>query len=81
MPESDDNAWLKSAHCRGHDPSIFFSEDTQRAKYVCGQCTVSYQCLKDCIALEDKLGHRNGVFGNTTSEERYKRYGTPRLTR
>ena len=74
-----DNSWLKKAHCRGHDPSVFFSDDTQRAKLICNKCTVSYQCLRDALSLESKLGYRNGVVGGLTSDERYKRYGEPHV--
>ena len=79
--QGDDNSWLKLAHCRGSEPAIFFSDDTVRALLVCQKCIVQAECLADVLTLEDKLGHRNGVFGNTTAAWRSDRYGTPRISR
>lgn len=66
--------WRKHAICRDTDPDLFFPVGTtgqaliqiDRAREVCGQCTVSVECLQ--FALE--TNQDAGIWGGTSEEER-----------
>lgn len=66
--------WRHRAACRGVDPELFFPigntdpaiAQTEEAKQVCRQCTVSESCLT--WALES--GQDAGVWGGLSEDER-----------
>jgi len=41
-----------------------------RAKDVCGRCIVRDQCLADGLKMDAELGHRHGIWGGYTEDER-----------
>lgn len=69
-----DYDWRDDALCRDTDPGLFFPVGTtgealvhiDRAKSVCGECTVSRQCLD--FALD--TNQDSGIWGGLTEEER-----------
>jgi WhiB family transcriptional regulator, redox-sensing transcriptional regulator len=69
-----DYEWRDGAICRDTDPELFFPVGTtghalvqiDRAKEVCGECTVSQQCLD--FALD--TNQDSGIWGGLTEEER-----------
>lgn len=66
--------WRDDALCRDTDPSLFFPVGTtgiavlqiDKAKGLCGECTVSEDCLD--FALE--TNQDSGIWGGLTEEER-----------
>lgn len=71
--------WQNRASCRGADPNIFHPEiergDSSDSAYVqarifCRDCPVTMECLEYCLEYEDRVGRRNGMFGNMTPRER-----------
>ena len=66
--------WRDKAACLTVDPELFFPigntgpavDQIEKAKTVCGRCTVSEQCLQ--YALE--TNQDSGVWGGTSEEER-----------
>ena len=76
--------WRHVAACREEDPELFFPIGTtgpailqiERAKQVCGRCTVTGDCLEWAI----QTGQDAGVWGGLSEEERraFKRHtGAP----
>jgi WhiB family redox-sensing transcriptional regulator len=69
-----DYEWRRAAICSDTDPELFFPVGTtghalvqiDRAKQVCGQCTVARQCLD--FALD--TNQDSGIWGGLTEEER-----------
>ena len=64
-----DRAWLDRGACRGLDPEIFYpetDEESERAKKVCGSCSVQEACLEHALAHREK----EGVWGGATERER-----------
>jgi WhiB family redox-sensing transcriptional regulator len=61
-------AWLRRAACRGTKVQMFFPSGSVRADAVstCRGCPVRHECLRDAIALPDRVGIRAG----TTERER-----------
>jgi hypothetical protein len=48
-------AWYDAAECAGLGADLFFSKDTvdqTRAKRVCAQCPVQWECLSTAVAEE-----------------------------
>jgi WhiB family transcriptional regulator, redox-sensing transcriptional regulator len=60
--------WIESAACRDSDPDELFAQSAQqnRAKAVCGGCTVRTECLAE--ALDNRIEF--GVWGGMTERER-----------
>ena len=66
--------WRDHAICSGTDPELFFPVGTtghalvqiDRAKKVCGECTVS----QDCIDFALDTNQDSGIWGGLTEEER-----------
>lgn len=62
--------WMERANCRGLDPALFFPERgemvSEKARQVCAECEVSYECL--IYALEIK--ERDGVWGGQSGRQR-----------
>jgi WhiB family redox-sensing transcriptional regulator len=71
---SADYTWRRDALCRDTDPELFFPVGVtgqallqiDRAKQVCGECTVQHDCLQ--YALE--TNQDAGIWGGTSEEER-----------
>ena len=71
---SADYEWRDGAICRDTDPELFFPVGTtgnalvqiDRAKEVCGECTVAQACLD--FALD--TNQDSGIWGGLTEEER-----------
>ncbi len=69
-----DYEWRRDAICSDTDPELFFPVGTtghalvqiDRAKQVCGQCSVAKQCLD--FALD--TNQDSGIWGGLTEEER-----------
>lgn len=69
-----DYEWRRHAICSNTDPELFFPVGTtghalvqiDRAKQVCGECSVSKECLD--FALE--TNQDSGIWGGLTEEER-----------
>jgi WhiB family redox-sensing transcriptional regulator len=69
-----DYSWRERALCRDTDPELFFPIGTtglallaiERAKQVCGECSVRLECLD--FALE--TNQDAGVWGGLSEEER-----------
>ena len=62
-------AWQEDAMCRGRGTKLFFSgaaETTEKARVVCGTCSVREECLAFALADSSLVG----VFGGTTEGER-----------
>ena len=74
MLGSADYEWRDDAICRDTDPELFFPvgntgpavDQIEKAKTVCGRCTVSEQCLQ--YALE--TNQDSGVWGGLSEDER-----------
>src|ERR1700733_3265627 len=74
--------WRDLAACRDSDPELFFPVgnagpsllQVDRAKQVCGGCSVRTRCLEWALAS----GQEAGVWGGTSEEERHalRRTGT-----
>ena len=66
--------WMEEAACVWQDPQVFFptsKEAEERAKKVCGRCTVRIKCLAYTLSAEK--GHRRyGVSGGMNGKERKK---------
>ena len=69
--------WTLEAKCRDKDPELFYPgvSSGQRArqreaKAVCEFCPVKAECLAYAMRIETTNGHRYGVFGGTTPEDR-----------
>jgi WhiB family transcriptional regulator, redox-sensing transcriptional regulator len=61
--------WEDSAACRAADADVFFSPGAapeQRAKAVCRECPVRWECL--AYALRHKVEH--GIWGGLTERDR-----------
>jgi len=61
--------WEGAAACRGADADLFFAPGAtheQRAKSVCRECPVRWECL--AYALRNRVEH--GVWGGLTDRER-----------
>ena len=66
--------WRDKAACLTVDPELFFPvgntgpavDQIEKAKTVCGRCTVSEQCLQ--YALE--TNQDSGIWGGLSEEER-----------
>lgn len=71
---SADYSWRGDALCRDTDPELFFPVGTtgealvqiDRAKQVCGECTVREACLNFAIETNQDCG----VWGGTSEDER-----------
>gem|GEM_PF-237865 len=71
---SADYTWRRSALCRDTDPELFFPIGTtgqallqiSRAKEVCCECPVKFECLD--FAME--TNQDTGIWGGTSEEER-----------
>lgn len=69
-----DYSWRDEALCRDTDPDLFFPVGTtgqaliqiERAKTVCGECPVRFDCLE--FALE--TNQDAGIWGGTSEDER-----------
>lgn len=69
-----DYGWRADALCRDTDPELFFPVGTtgqalvqiDRAKHVCGQCPVKFDCLE--FALD--TNQDSGIWGGLSEEER-----------
>jgi WhiB family redox-sensing transcriptional regulator len=69
-----DSTWRDQALCRDTDPELFFPVGTtgtaltqiQRAKQVCGECTVRVDCLEFALSTNQD----SGVWGGLSEEER-----------
>jgi WhiB family redox-sensing transcriptional regulator len=67
--------------CRGEDPELFFPitaagpalAQVRSAKAICGRCPVQANCLSYALIT----GQHDGIWGGTTSEERWSA-GRPR---
>jgi WhiB family redox-sensing transcriptional regulator len=72
--DPDEMWWLSGAACIGEDPELFFpigtsppaTEQTARAKDVCGSCSVRAECLEWSLATYQDAG----VWGGLDEEER-----------
>ena len=61
--------WHQQGACRGLDPEIFYpvtDEEADRAKMVCGACSVRESCLEPALGSRE----RDGVWGGATEKER-----------
>lgn len=60
--------WAKGAACRSTDPDVLFVQGAaqNKAKSLCGGCSVKTECLAD--ALDNRLEF--GVWGGMTERER-----------
>jgi WhiB family redox-sensing transcriptional regulator len=68
-----DDAWRKSAACKGAATSDFFStgqEKVREMKRLCDTCEVRTQCLN--FALENEITW--GIYGGMTAQERNKAF-------
>jgi WhiB family redox-sensing transcriptional regulator len=68
-------SWREKAACRGMDTSIFFprrGEKLDRARAVCGRCSVRQECFEEAMALRDLPGQERlmGVWGGTSERDR-----------
>jgi len=71
---SADYSWRKHALCRDTNPEMFFPVGNtgaaliqiSEAKSVCGQCSVSPQCLEFAIQTSQDCG----IWGGLTEDER-----------
>jgi WhiB family redox-sensing transcriptional regulator len=71
---SADYSWRSASLCKDTDPDLFFPVGTTgqalvqiaRAKEVCGECPVSFDCLD--FALE--TNQDSGIWGGLSEEER-----------
>ena len=69
-----DYTWRRHALCRDTDPELFFPVGTtgtaltqiERAKQVCGECTVRADCLEFALTTNQD----SGIWGGLTEEER-----------
>lgn len=69
--------WVSRGNCIGVDTNIFFSDArVEEAKAICKYCPVREQCLEYVLRVEREIGHRSGVYGGTTAQERqqYRRF-------
>jgi WhiB family redox-sensing transcriptional regulator len=65
------HSWTEWAACQGIDTEAFYPREehpraAEEAKWICGQCPVKRECLRDAIRREDW----HGVWGGTTGAER-----------
>lgn len=68
------DTWRDHALCRDTDPDLFFPIGTtgqalvqiDHAKQVCGECTVSSECLDFALATNQD----SGIWGGLSEEER-----------
>lgn len=68
------DVWRDHALCRDTDPDLFFPIGTtgqalvqiDHAKQVCGECTVSNECLDFALATNQD----SGIWGGLSEEER-----------
>jgi len=77
--------WQERARCRGLDTNRFYPAERERdpsrarreerAKAICGHCTVAASCLADALARRDLWA----VLGGTTAEERATLLRRPRV--
>jgi WhiB family transcriptional regulator, redox-sensing transcriptional regulator len=64
--------WMSLAACRDHpDPDLFFpgrgrNDLTQKAREVCGACSVQNACLTYAVLRHESVG----VWGGTSPNER-----------
>ena len=69
-----DQEWRDHALCRHTDPELFFPVGTtgmallqiDRAKQVCGECTVRLECLEFSLTTNQD----SGIWGGLSEEER-----------
>ncbi len=69
-----DHEWRDLALCRDTDPELFFPVGTtgtaltqiDRAKQVCGECTVRDECLEFSLTTNQD----SGIWGGLSEEER-----------
>jgi WhiB family transcriptional regulator, redox-sensing transcriptional regulator len=67
--------WMSHGACRGEDPELFFPvtmtgpalAQVRSAKAVCGRCPVRPDCLSYALVT----GQDDGIWGGTTTEERW----------
>ena len=77
--------WMSRGACRGEDPELFFPIATagpalaqvRAAKVICSRCPVQ----PNCLSYAPVTGQDHGIWGGTTSEERWparrRRRGLP----
>ncbi len=75
-PESNFWDWQSQARCRGADPAVFFSSESEkchtkrarerRAKELCRVCPVLAQCRAHALAVAEPFG----VWGGLSEAER-----------
>jgi WhiB family redox-sensing transcriptional regulator len=68
--------WMRDAACKDMGADIFYPEKGNRAteaKAVCARCKVCSDCLEYAMQWPT-LPYNQGVWGNTTPEERWKLY-------
>lgn len=78
----DSPGWMSRGACRAEDPELFFPIATtgpalaqaRMAKAICGRCPVQPDCLS--YALVTRQGY--GIWGGTTTEERWQAHHQPR---
>lgn len=81
--------WVLEAACRGTDIDVFFPDGrstaaaTKIAKQICASCPVRMECLSYAIEAESGTyqGHRHGIYGGLTPQERASMDGRPRRAR
>jgi WhiB family redox-sensing transcriptional regulator len=69
-----DDYWRDHALCRDTDPELFFPVGTtgvaldqiDRAKQVCGECSVTGECLEFALATNQD----SGIWGGLSEDER-----------
>ena len=69
-----DSSWRDHALCRDTDPELFFPVGTtgtaliqiERAKKVCGECSVRLDCLDFALSTN----HDSGIWGGLCEEAR-----------
>lgn len=76
MPLMEVYEWQYQGACRGADPEIFFSPESERgprrrarearAKEYCARCPVVEQCLEHALKVKEPYG----VWGGLTTRER-----------
>ncbi len=70
--------------CRIHDPDLWFAEspaDLERAKRLCGGCSVRAQCLAAALARQESCGVWGGeIFQHGVVLARKRPRGRPRKT-
>lgn len=73
-PRPDDREWLPRAACRSVDPDLFFPisdigaslEQETKAKAICADCPVQFECLMFALRSEGL----QGIWGGLTERDR-----------